>query len=86
MPLAGYLNATAAGHAVSFFGLISIPALLPIDQRVSQLAIAVHLLGQYAVYGLVALHVIGALYHGMVRRDGVLERMLPHRRGAGFDS
>jgi len=53
---------------------------------VSQLAIAVHLLGQYAVYGLVSLHVIGALYHGIVRRDGVLERMLPHRRGAGFDS
>ena len=86
MPLAGYLNAAAAGHAVSFFGLVSIPPLLPIDQRVSQLAIAVHLLGQYAVYGLVSLHVIGALYHGMVGRDGVLERMLPHRRGAGSDS
>jgi cytochrome b561 len=86
MPIAGYLNAAAAGHAVSFFGLVSIPPLPAINQRVSQLAIAVHLLGQYAVYGLVSLHVIGALYHGIVRRDGVLERMLPHRRGAGFDS
>ena len=86
MPLVGYLNAAAAGHAVSFFGLVSTPPLLQIDQRVSQLAIAVHLLGQYAVYGLVSLHVIGALYHGMVGRDGVLERMLPHRRGAGSDS
>jgi cytochrome b561 len=86
MPIAGYLNAAAAGHAVSFFGLVSIPPLPAINQRVSQLAIAVHLLGQYAVYGLVSLHVIGALYHGIDRRDGVLERMLPHRRGAGFDS
>jgi cytochrome b561 len=28
------------------------------------------------------LHVAGALFHGTVRRDGVLERMLPLRRSA----
>jgi cytochrome b561 len=84
MPLAGYLNAAAAGHAVSFFGLVSIPPLLPVDERLSQLAIAIHLLGQYVVCVLVALHVLGALYHGAIRRDGVLERMLPRRRSAGF--
>ncbi len=86
MPLAGYLNAAAAGHAVSFFGLVSIPPLLPVDQRMSQLAIAVHLLGQYVVYLLVSLHVLGALYHGAIGRDGVLERMLPRRRSAGFSA
>jgi cytochrome b561 len=84
MPLAGYLNAAAAGHAVSFFGLASVPPLLPVDRRLSQLAIAVHLLGQYMVYLLVLLHVLGALYHGAIRCDGVLERMLPRRsRNAG---
>lgn len=80
MPVAGYVNAAAAGHAVSFFGLFSIPPLLPRNERVSQWAIAVHLLGQYLVYLLVALHVTGALYHGVIRRDDVLERMLPRRR------
>jgi cytochrome b561 len=39
--------------------------------------------GQYLVYLLVALHVAGALYHAVIRRDGVLERMLPRRRSAG---
>jgi cytochrome b561 len=29
MPLAGYVNAAAAGHAVSLFGVVSIPPLLP---------------------------------------------------------
>jgi cytochrome b561 len=29
MPLAGYVNAAAAGHAVSFFGIVSIPPLIP---------------------------------------------------------
>lgn len=79
MPLAGYANAAAAGHTVSLFGMVSIPPLLPLDERLSQLAIAAHLVGQYLVYLLVALHVAGAIYHGIVRRDGVVERMLPRR-------
>ena len=80
MPLAGYLNAAANGHAVSFFGLVSIPPLMPENGRFSQIAIAVHLAGQYVVYLFVALHVAGALRHGLVKRDGVLDRMLPVRR------
>ena len=82
MPLAGYLNA-AARHAVSFFGLVSIPPMVPEDNRLSQVAIAVHLVGQYFVYFFVMLHVTGALLHGIVRRDGILERMLPLRRSLG---
>jgi cytochrome b561 len=82
MPLAGYVNAAAQGHAVSLFGTVSIPPLLPIDQRVAQAAIAVHLVGQYLVYLLVAAHVGAALFHGIVKRDGVLERMLPRRSSA----
>jgi cytochrome b561 len=80
MPLAGYLNAAAAGHAVSVFGLISIPPLMPENDRFSQIAIAVHLAGQYFIYLFVALHVAGALRHGALKHDGVLERMLPVRR------
>jgi cytochrome b561 len=82
MPLAGYVNAAAADHPVSFFGIAAIPPLLPTDNRLSQIAIAIHLVGQYAVYAFVALHVTGALYHGVLRRDGVLDRMLPRRRAA----
>jgi len=42
-------------------------------------AIAIHLLGQYPLYLFAVLHVAGALFHGFVQRDGVLERMLPLR-------
>jgi cytochrome b561 len=79
IPLAGYLNAAAAGHAVSLFGILRIPPCLPENDRVSQAAIAVHLVGQYVLYLFVALHTAGALYHGVIRRDGVLDRMLPTR-------
>ncbi len=80
MPLAGYLSMAAAGHAVSVFGLVSVPSFLPDNNRWSQVAIAIHLVGQYPLYLFVALHIAGALLHGAVRRDGVLERMLPLRR------
>lgn len=80
MPLTGLLNATAAGHPVSFFGLLVIPPLLPQDPGLSQVAVAIHLAGQFAVYALVAIHVAAALTHCFVRRNRILDRMLPLRR------
>jgi len=80
MPVAGYSSAAVAGHPVSYFGVLSIPPLLPVNNRLSQVAIAIHLVGQYPLYLFVAVHIAGALIHGVVRRDGVLGRMLPVRR------
>jgi len=80
MPVAGYSSAAVAGHPVSYFGVFSIPPLLPVNNRLSQVAIAIHLVGQYPLYLFVAVHIAGALIHGVVRRDGVLGRMLPVRR------
>jgi cytochrome b561 len=81
MPLSGYASLAAAGRPVSLFGIVAIPPLLAESGRLSQAAFAAHLLGQFLVYGLVALHVAAAALHGFVRRDGILEWMLP-RRGA----
>ncbi|HZT88096.1 MAG TPA: cytochrome b [Stellaceae bacterium] len=83
MPITGYLNAAAAGLPVSFFGIAAIPPLIAENDRLSQIAIALHLAGQYLVYLLVLLHTAAALHHGIVRRDGVLELMLPPRRRGG---
>jgi cytochrome b561 len=82
MPLSGYLNAAAAGHSVSFFGLVPIPPLVPENARLSQAATAAHLTGQFLIYALVGVHVAAALMHGVVRRNSILERMLPLRRTA----
>jgi cytochrome b561 len=82
MPLSGYLNAAAAVHSVSFFGLVPIPPLVPENARLSQAATAAHLTGQFLIYALVGVHVAAALMHAVVRRNGILERMLPLRRTA----
>ena len=77
IPLAGYINAAAAGHPVSLFGWVSLPPLPAENLRLSQVAIAAHLAGQYLFYFFVLLHTVGAIYHAIVRHDGVFERMLP---------
>lgn len=79
MPLTGYVSLAAAGRPVSLFGLVAIPPLLPPSGLLSQTAIALHLVGEFAIYGLVSAHIAAALMHGFIRRDGILERMLPRR-------
>jgi cytochrome b561 len=82
MPMSGYINAAAAGHPVRFFGIFSIPPLLPENMRLAQIAVAVHLAAQFLIYAAVAVHVAAALMHRIRRRHAILERMLPRRRPA----
>ena len=79
MPISGYTILAASGQAVSFFGIITLPPLAPQSGRLAQAAVALHLVGEFLIYGLLALHVSAALMHAFVRRDGIFERMLPRR-------
>lgn len=77
MPISGYLSVAARGRETSFFGLFAIPQWAPLDRALANLSETAHTFGQYAVYGLVALHVAAALYHQFIKRDGLLQRMWP---------
>jgi cytochrome b561 len=79
MPLSGYTILAAAGQAVSFFGIVAIPPLVPQSGQLAQAAVALHLTGEFLIYGLLALHVGAALTHAFIRRNGIFERMLPRR-------
>lgn len=78
LPLTGWAASSAAGRDISWFGLFNWP-LLPISggREVSRSLMDVHELAVKTLYVLLALHVIGALKHYFVDRDGVLQRMLP---------
>jgi cytochrome b561 len=77
MPISGYLLDSAGGYSISYFGLFSIP-LLPKSPALSSAATWVHVaVGQWLVYALIFLHVAASIWHISVRRDGVLDRMLP---------
>lgn len=61
------------------FGLFSLPGF-PRHEALGILANRIHVAGQFAVYGLVLLHVAAVVWHVAIRRDGTLERMLPEQR------
>jgi cytochrome b561 len=80
IPVLGWLNASFRGFDVSLFGLVSLPKL--IETRAAGWAWTgdVHtFISYYVLLPLVGLHTVSALYHELIRRDGVLRRMLPER-------
>ena len=77
VPLLGWINASWRGMPIVMFG-VEIPALIAKRAPGWQWTGDVHgLLANYLLLALVGLHVAAALYHYVVRRDGVLQRMLP---------
>lgn len=75
MPISGFTSSTAGGYPVSFWG-IPLPGL-PKNEALAKIAATGHVLSSYAVYALVSLHLLATAWHVVVRRDGVLQRMIP---------
>lgn len=77
VPFLGWMNASWRGMPVVMFGL-ELPKLLATRAPGWAWTGDVHsLLAEYGILTLVGLHVLAALYHYFIRRDGVLQRMLP---------
>jgi cytochrome b561 len=83
IPATGYIFSSAEAQGLDFFGLFSVASPLAANRVLSRPMEFLHKTGQYAVYILVGLHVLAALYHHFVKRDGVLRRMLPLRDSEG---
>jgi cytochrome b561 len=81
MPVSGYVLSAAGGHPVSYFGLFTLPGL-PQNHDVAVIGTRIHLLGRWAVYALIGLHLGATAWHVAVRRDGTLDRMLPPQSNA----
>ncbi len=79
MPLAGWAGSSAAGASVLWFGNLELPALAGRDEALKEAMILTHRLLFYLLFGLLVLHVAGALKHRFKDRVDVLARMLPER-------
>jgi cytochrome b561 len=87
MPITGFLYTAMGGFPVPFFGLYDLSRLMPVNKPLAEVFETAHVSLQWVLYVVVALHVCGALHHHVVRKDGVLRRMLsptaplpgPHR-------
>ena len=83
MPISGYIMSAMGPYGVSFWGL-PLPRLPKVD-AIQKLAETGHYTAQWALYLLIALHVLATVYHVAVRRDGVLERIIPAQTNADPD-
>jgi superoxide oxidase len=78
-PLTGLGDSLFRGKAIVLFGA-TVPKLVEANKAVFKGCHAAHELGAIALLALIALHTGAALFHGLVRRDGVVGRMLPWTR------
>jgi cytochrome b561 len=77
MPLLGWLMMSAYGMKVPIFGLFELPTILPEHDATYKILSKLHQIFGFLMAFIVTAHIGGALMHGVIKRDGVLDRMLP---------
>jgi cytochrome b561 len=83
LPLGGWLANSMTGRDIDFFGLFTIPPLPTGENKALGGAIFdAHAAGGTFLLALIALHVLGALKHTFIDRDGGIFRMLPFGRAS----
>jgi cytochrome b561 len=79
-PLLGWAATSAYPVAISVFWLFTLPPLAPESEWLSKLLFKAHGLSALLITALLVAHIGGALMHRFIKRDGVLDRMLPRSR------
>ena len=80
MPLAGYVASNFSKYGVKFFNAVLLPPWGIEDPRIYEFFKGVHRVTSYVFVALIALHVLAAVRH-LVLRDGIFGRMWPGRTG-----
>jgi cytochrome b561 len=75
-PITGLGNVLFRGHPFELL-VWQVPALLEPNPAIRSLFVLAHEFGARALLALIGLHAGAALFHRLVLRDGVLQRMLP---------
>ncbi len=84
MPISGFMMSAMGGYGVHFFGIELVAnnpdpsdpsKVIPLNAGLAQIAHAMHSWGGYLLIAAVALHVVGALKHHIISKDGTLRRM-----------
>ncbi len=77
VPLSGYFYTSAAGYPVVYLGLFELPTFIAPDPDLKHTLKELHELLTNVMLGVVILHVLAALKHHFVDKDGILRRMMP---------
>jgi cytochrome b561 len=77
IPIGGYIG-ISYGQYLDVFG-VTLPAVTAKDEKFAEVVFGYHGLAATILLGLVAVHIGAAIYHKFVRKDRVVERMLPKK-------
>jgi cytochrome b561 len=77
MPLLGWGMLSAGAYPVELFGGLHLPAILPQDDGLHTLLWNAHRTLAFVFFAVILAHIAAALFHALVRRDGVFEAMAP---------
>jgi cytochrome b561 len=83
MPLIGWAMLSAAAYPIVLFGGLRLPPILPQSDTAHALLWTAHRVLAFAFFALILLHLAAALFHALVRRDGVFRSMAPVPSGGG---
>jgi cytochrome b561 len=75
-PIIGLLRDNADGIQLVWFEIVPVPQLIGKNVALANVLSAMHWYGALLIALLIGAHIGGALFHGVIRRDGVLQRML----------
>lgn len=75
LPVLGWMSASGFGARPSVLGVVPLPMLIGAYKDAAEAWGGAHGALAWALLAIIALHVSGALYHAVVKRDGVMRRM-----------
>jgi len=76
MPLIGWAMVSAGGYPVTLWAGVTLPPIAPADPAVFAWLRLAHRWLAYLFFLTFVAHFAAALYHGLIRRDGVLRSMV----------
>lgn len=80
LPLLGWAMISAAGDPVMLSSSVQLPALVGANAPLFAVLRKAHGFLAYLLFLTVLLHLAAALFHGLIRRDGVLQSMTGSKR------
>jgi cytochrome b561 len=75
LPLVGWSMLSAGGYPIQIFGAIDLPPIAPRDAGLFAILRSAHTTFALVLFATFLAHLGAALFHGMIRRDGVLRSM-----------
>ena len=76
MPVTGWIYSNYSGYPVVYLGKLPLPDLVERDRELAPVWLDVHSTLAVVLAVVVGVHLLAALYHQFIARDGTLRRML----------